>query len=73
MSIAMYERYIYRFGTIASVVSASLMILLLTEAEPLWAYAGLATALAYTVATFINMKRFKPDMNTINFSVIGKY
>ena len=73
MAIGLYETYIFRFGMIAAVVTTSLMVSVLTEAESLWAYAGLATTLAYTVATFINYKRFKPDMNTINFNVTGKY
>ena len=73
MAIGLYETYIFRFGMIASVVTTSLMVFLLTEAESLWAYAGLATTLAYTVATFTSLKRFKPDMNTINFNMIGKY
>ena len=62
MAIAMYEKYIYRFGIIAAVTAASIMILLLKDAEALWAYAGLSTALAYAVATFTAVKRFKPDI-----------
>ena len=73
MAIGLYERHIYRYGMIASVVTTGLMIIILTEAESLWAYAGLATALAYTVATLMSMKRFKPDLNTINFNVMDKY
>ena len=61
MAIAMYEKYIYRFGIIAAVTAASLMILGLTSAE-LLAYAGLSTALAYAVITFTPVKRFRPDI-----------
>ena len=62
MAIAMYEKYIYRFGIITAVTAASIMILLLTTGEALLAYAGLSTALAYAVITFLPVKRFKPDI-----------
>ena len=57
----MYESYIYRFGIIASVIAASLMILLLSPVE-LLAFTGLSSALAYAVMTFTDVKRFRPDI-----------
>ena len=68
MAIALYESYVYRWGTFLAIVLASAIIYSLQSDELVWSYSGLFVGAAYAIAAFSSFKRFQPDMMTAAYA-----
>ena len=64
MAISLYERYIFRVGTVLAIALASLLIYFITDDELLWSYSGLLVGAAYLIAAASSFSRFQPDIMT---------
>ena len=65
MAIRLYERYVFRAGTLIAISLASTLIFFLSADDSLlWSYSGLLIGLAYLIAAASSFNRFHPDIMT---------
>ena len=64
LAINLYERWIFRVGTLMAIALATLLTFFLRDEELVWSYSGLLVGSAYAIAAFSSFKRFTPDIMT---------
>ena len=62
MAIALYEKYVFRVGTLLAILVATMLIYFLKEDGLVWSYSGLLVGTAYAISAFSEFKRFQPDI-----------
>jgi hypothetical protein len=71
LAITLYEKYVFRVGTILAITIASGLIFLLRDSELVWGYSSLLVALAYAIAAMSSFRKFRADMITAAFPHAG--
>ena len=67
LAITLYEKYVFRLGTILAITIASGLIYLLRDSELVWGYSSLLVAFAYAIAAASSFRKFRPDIVTATF------
>ena len=70
MAIALYEKYVFRIGTLLAISLATMLIYFLNDDGLVWSYSGLLVGISFAISAVSGFKRFKPNLLTANAAIM---